>query len=85
MLLCISTNLHFVDIQIKKLWSVYISVIVLILDSIFQSIGCILIDLFVQDFDRATVLNFSSMIFNIVVLILLRFLQKIIKIKSGTA
>lgn len=60
----------------KKLWSVYISVIVLILDSIFQSIGCILIDLFVQDFDRATVLNFSSMIFNIVVLILLRFLQK---------
>lgn len=60
----------------KKLWSVYISIIVLILDSIFQSIGCILIDLFVQDFDRATVLNFSSMIFNIVVLILLRFLQK---------
>ena len=60
----------------KRLWSVYISVIVLILDSIFQSIGCILIDLFVQNFDRITVLNISSLIFNIAALILLRALQK---------
>lgn len=60
----------------KILWSVYISVIVLILDSIFQSIGCILIDLFMQNFDRITVLNISSLIFNIAALILLRALQK---------
>lgn len=60
----------------KRLWSVYISVIVLILDSIFQSIGCILIDLFMRDFDRISVLNISSLIFNIAALILLRALQK---------
>ncbi len=60
----------------KVLSSVYVTAVFLTIDSIFQSIGCILIELFVKDFDRVMVLNISSLIFNIAALILLRTLQK---------
>lgn len=49
---------------------------ILVLDSIFQSVGCILIELFTQEFNRSFVLNTSSLLFNIITLTLIRVLKR---------
>ena len=49
---------------------------ILVLDSIFQSVGCILIELFTQKFNRSFVLNTSSLLFNIITLTLIRVLKR---------
>lgn len=60
----------------KVFSSLYITAAFLIVDSIFQSLGCMLTELFTRDFDRVTVLNISSLIFNIAILIVIRAIQK---------
>lgn len=60
----------------KKSTAVYVSIMILVLDSIFQSVGCILIELFTQEFNRSFVLNTSSLLFNIITLTLIRVLKR---------
>ena len=60
----------------KKSTAVYVSIMILVLDSIFQSVGCILIELFTQEFNRSFVLNTSSLLFNIITLALIRVLKR---------
>ena len=60
----------------RAITSMYVTAAFLSVDSILQSLGCILVELFVKDFDRVLVLNVSSLIFNAAVLIILKIIHK---------
>ncbi len=58
----------------KKITSAYIVILFLSIDSIIQSLGCIIIRMFDKQFNQFLVWKISSLLFNIIAFIVLRYL-----------
>ncbi|MCM1224538.1 MAG: hypothetical protein NC548_59830, partial [Lachnospiraceae bacterium] len=59
-----------------KLFTTYITLSFLSLDSIMQTLGCIFVQLFTENFNRDIVLKTSSLLFNILIFMITKHLLK---------
>lgn len=59
-----------------KLFTTYITLSFLSLDSIMQTLGCIFVQLFTENFNRDIVLKTSSLLFNILIFMITKYLFK---------